>query len=240
MTDVAQFNTGADWKARGFRLQTPPLMLACYDPAGDGADRDALLLLSREEHQKGEPHDPDFAAQTLYRVLMVHQMAAEMEFPDKLAMILRLHRQLRRWTNKGRCHGHVFCVETNGVGYAMGSALRSAVGNAVVAYHTTGKASSDVPFAEKRPSMPRLPALDNLRVLAETHCLKIARDAPGREILVREMEAFVWRRAGRPEAMDGQRDDTVMALAGGCWVGSKIIPPILKAKRYSPQRGRVS
>lgn len=227
MNSAPQFNRIVDWKERGYYLRTPPLVLCGYDPAGDGRDRDALIMVAREEHQKGEPHDPDFSVMMLFRTLMAHEMSPDLEFPDKLAMLLRLHRQLRQWQRVGRAHNHVFTVETNGVGYAMGSALRSNIGNNVVCYTTVGNASND-PYTDKKLAMPRLAALDHLRVLAETHSLKLAKDAPGRELLTRQMASFVWRRAGRPEAIEGQHDDLVLALAGACWIGSKVIPPILK------------
>lgn len=233
----AQFNTGEDWKSRGFRMRMPPLILATYDPAGDGDDRDALVMMAREEHQQGECWDPDFAVQMVFRVLMVHQMPSTFEFPDKLAMLLRLHRELGRWQRMGRCKRHVFGVETNGVGYAMGSSLRNAIGNHVLTYHTASQTATDSAYSDKRITMPRLPALDHLRVLAETHSLKIASDAPGKEILAKEMASFVWRRPGRPEAIEGQKDDTVMAAAGGCWIGAKVLPPFLKHKRFSADRG---
>lgn len=229
---VHQFNRVTDWKARGYHLRTPPTILAAYDPAGDGSDRDALALVAREEHQKGEPHDPDFAVMMLFRILMAHRMRPDLEFPDKLAMILKLHRQLNRWRGMGRSGKHFFCVETNGVGYAMASSLRSAIGNHVIGYTTVSNAS-DKPFVEKRISMPRLASLDNLRVLAETHSLKLARDAPGKEHVEQEMGAFVWRRPGRPEAIEGQHDDIVMALAGACWIGTKILPPVLKQRKVN-------
>lgn len=225
------FNRTMDWKQRGYHLRQPPLILACYDPSGDGDDRDALVLLAREEHQKGEPHDPDFSVMMLFRALMAHEMARDLEFPDKLAMLLKLHRQLLGWTRSGRAAKHVFCVETNGVGYAMHSALRTHIGNHVIGYTTVGT-TNDNTFTEKKVSMPRLASLDHLRVLAETHALKLAKDAPGREILIRQMSSFVWRGAGRPEAMLGQHDDIVMALAGGCWIGSKVLPPVLKQKKF--------
>jgi hypothetical protein len=227
MNEVPQFNRIVDWKQRGYHLRMPPLVLVGYDPAGDGRDKDAMTLTAREEHQKGEPYDPDFSVMMLYRVLMAHEMSPDLEFPDKLAMLLRLHRQLKGWARAGRCTNHVFTVETNGVGYAMGSALRSNIGNNVVTYTTVGNAT-DKPYTEKRLAMPRLAALDNLRVLAETHALKLAKDAPGREILLRQMASFVWRRAGRPEAIEGQHDDMVLSLAGACWIGTKVIPPLLK------------
>jgi hypothetical protein len=234
---TTQFNTGADWKSRGFFMRSPPVVIACFDPAGDGSDRDALVMIAREEHQMGEPIDPNFAVQTVNRVLLVHQMSSDMEFPDKVAVMLRLHRNLSIWRRKGRSHTHVLCIETNGVGYAMGSTLREKVGKNVLTYHTVGRTSNDLPYGDKRIAMPRLPALDHLRVLAENHTLKIAKDAPGKAILEKEMASFVWRRPGRPEALEGQRDDAVMALAGACWIGSKIIPPVLKQERYSASRG---
>jgi hypothetical protein len=227
MNEVPQFNRILDWKKRGYHLRTPPLILVGYDPAGDGQDRDALTMTAREEHQKGEPYDPDFSVMMLYRCLMAHEMAPDLEFPDKLAMLLRLHRQLKGWARSGRAANHVFTVETNGVGYAMGSALRANIGNNVICYTTVGTSGSD-PYTDKKLAMPRLAALDNLRVLAETHSLKLAKDAPGRDALTRQMASFVWRRPGRPEAIEGQHDDLVLSLAGACWIGSKVIPPILK------------
>lgn len=227
-----QFNTTADWRARGFFMRSPPLVLVCYDPAGDGDDRDALVMVERQEHQHGERWDPDFAVLVRFMVLCAHQMAPSLEFPDKLGQILNLHRSLTSWRRKGRITNHVICVETNGVGYAMGSSLRTRIGNHVVTYTTVAGSSKEDPFVDRRVAMPRLASLDHLRVLSEMHCLKLARGAPGREIVVREMSSFVWRRPGRPEALAGQRDDVVMALAGACWIGSKLIPPILKAKNY--------
>lgn len=229
----AQFNTSADWKARGYYMRKPPFLLAGYDPAGDGDDRDALVLIAREEHQKGDTWDPDFSVSVMFRVLMVHQMSPDLEFPDKLSMVLKLHRQLGKWQRSGRSSRHAFCVEANGVGYAMASTLRDTIGNHVLTYTTVGNARED-PFIEKRLAMPRLAALDNLRVLAETHCFKVARDAPGASILEKEMASFVWARPGRPEAIQGQRDDVVMACAGCCWIGTKVLPLLLKRTKVRP------
>jgi hypothetical protein len=230
---MTQFNTNADWKERGFRMRTPPIVLVCYDPAGDGDDRDALVMVERQEHQFGEPWDPDFAVNMRFMILLAHQMARSLEFPDKLGQILSLHRSLCRWRNLGRTTNHIFCVETNGVGYAMGSSLRSRISANVVTYTTVGNVREE-PYADHKVTMPRLASLDNLRVLSETHSLKIAKGAPGADIVVREMSSFVWRRPGRPEALQGQHDDVVMALAGACWIGSKLVPPVLRAKQYRP------
>ena len=76
--------------------------------------------------------------------------------------------------------------------------------------------------------MPRLAALDHLRIMMETHHMKVIPDAPGASQLIEEMNSFVWRRPGRPEAMQGQKDDLVMALCGALWIGSKLIGPILR------------
>lgn len=235
----APFNTVKDFRDRGFRLKTPPLMIAGYDPAGDGDDRDALVLNAREEWQKGEPWDPDFAVITAYRVLLAYRMPQAFEFPDKLAMLLALHRNLVQWRHKKRCHNHVFTVETNGVGYGISSALRSQIGANVIPYITVARLS-DRGIVERRRAMPRLPALDHLRILAETHMLKIANDCPGRTELMDEVNAFVWRRAGRPEAMAGAKDDQIMALCGTTWMGTKVIPPILKQQKFGDARVRVN
>jgi len=223
------FNTNKDWQKRGFHMRTPPLILVGYDSSGDGDDRDALVMNSREEHQRGEPHDPDFAVLTKYRLLMFHQMETHLEFPDKLAMLLNLHRQLNAWQAVGRCSQHIFCVETNGVGWSMASSLRSKTGLQVAGYTTVGNLSEDR-YREKKLSMPRLTALDYMRVLMETHCLKVAPGAPGAAAFANEVSSFVWAGKGRPEAIQGQRDDLVMAACGTCWIGGKVIPPLLKAK----------
>lgn len=226
------FNTTADWGARGFRLESPPLLIAAFDPAGGGDDNDALVILSREEHQKGRPEDPDFAVATKFRVLAAKRLAAGLEFPDKLAQLLSLAKELRRRELGKRIAHFVFAVETNGVGWAMGSSLAEALGGRRVVQYTTVSKVSDDRSSEKRFIMPRLAALDHVRALIETHHLRIATGAEGADALRQELRAFVWRRKGRPEAMAGQHDDLVMALTGGVWVGSKLIPPMLKSRRF--------
>jgi hypothetical protein len=215
------------------------MILVGYDPAADGDDRDAVVLNAREEWQKGEPWDPDFAVVTAYRVLMAYRMPQQFEFPDKLAMLLRLHGELNKWARAGRCHGHVFTVETNGVGYGISSSLRSAARANVVPYITVARLS-DRGVVERRRAMPRLPALDHLRLLTETHMLKIARDCPGKDEVMEEMNAFVWRRAGRPEAMAGAKDDLVMALCGTTWIGSKVLPPVLRQQTFGGKSERMN
>lgn len=225
------FNNTTDWRERGFYLRTPPVTIASYDPAGSGNDRDAIVLTSREEHQKGEPHDPDFAVALKFRVLGSMYLPPEFEFPDKIARLLSLHRNLTRWQTAGKTFSHFFTVETNGVGWALASELRSKIGPQVISYTTVGS-TSEKPYSGGSVSMPRLAALDHLRVLLETGHLKQARDAVGKKELAAELSAFVWRRPGRPEAMEGQKDDRIMALTGGVWIGTKIIHPVLKARTY--------
>lgn len=223
------FNNTDDWRDRGYYLRQPPVVIACYDPAGDGNDRDAVVLLNREEHQHGEPHDPDFAVAIKFRVLGSTYLPPEFEFPDKLARLLALHRQLTGWTHVGKIHTHFFTVESNGVGWALASSLKVKVGPRVISYTTVGTVGNK-PYENGKLSMPRLTALDHVRVLLETGHLKMAKEAKGARDLTQELGSFVWRRPGRPEALEGQRDDMVMALTGGCWVGSKVIAPVLKAK----------
>ena len=229
-TDIEVFNSDEDWRDQGYSLSTPPLYIVCYDPAGDGDDADALVVISREEWQRGIPEDINFSVQMKFRVLMCQRMPQDYEFPEKLARILALHKKLTNWTALGRITSHVICVETNGVGWGLASALRDKLGNVVIPYTTTGSSSSE-PYSGKKTSMPRLAALDHLRILMETHHLKVIPDAPGVKLLTNEMNSFVWRRPGRPEAMHGQKDDLIMALTGGVWIGSKIIGPFLKAKK---------
>lgn len=229
------FNSDADWRERGFHLRTPPVTILNYDPAGDGDDRDALVVVNREEHQRGEPYDPDFAVEMKYRLLMCQRMPQDFEFPDKLARLLALSRRLTQWQVSGRCHTHVMGVESNGVGWGLASALKTKLGHIVIPYSTIGS-STEKPFTGAKVSMPRLAALDNLRIQMETHHLKVIPDAPGAEDIIREMNSFVWRRPGRPEAMTGQKDDLVMALCGAVWIGSKILTPVLRAAPKSERR----
>lgn len=234
---VHAFNSDREWRDRGFSLRQPPLVVVSYDPAGDGDDRDAIIVQTREEHQRGEPHDPDFAVEMKFRVMMAQRMPVNHEFPDKIAKLLAIHRQLLQWEGAGRISRHVFAVESNGVGWGLASDLRSKIGDLVLPYTTIGS-STDKPYGGHKITMPRLAALDWLRMMMETHHLKIIPDAPGSKELASELNSFVWRRPGRPEAMLGQKDDLVMALCGGVWIGSKIIGPSLKAKSL-PGRGRV-
>lgn len=235
MSEFQAFNTVKDWRSKGYVMRTPPLILVGYDPAGDGKDFDALSMVAREEHQHGEPWDPDFAVATIFRVMMAYRMPKSMEFPDKLAMILRLNSQLNGWMYANRSAGHVICVETNGVGYAMTSSLRQKIGAKVMPYVTVARVTDDR-VIQMRTAMPRMAALDHMRVLAETHCLKVAKGAPGGKDLVREVHSFVWGPA-RPEALEGQHDDIVMSVCGALWIGSKVIPPLLKAQSFkTPMR----
>jgi len=233
--DFHPFNTTADWAKRGFHMRTPPLILASFDSSGEGDDRDALVMLAREEHQRGEPWDPDFAVLTKFRQLMSYRIPRHLEFPDKLAMLLNLHRQLVGWRNMRRSADHVFCVETNGVGYAMASSLRDKTGIGVAAYTTVANLSEDR-YREKKLSMPRLAALDHLRVLFETHCYKVAPDAPGRKDFEGEVGSFVWAAPGRPEAIAGQHDDLIMAACGAAWIGAKVIPPLLRQQKFNGKK----
>ena len=230
------FNSAADMAERGFHLLDPPVNILNYDPAGDGDDNDAVVLVSREEWRRGELHDPDLAVEYLFRLLVAHRFPPSLEFPDKLAMLLAMNRNLKRWNNQGRTTNYVIGVEQNGVGYAMASSLRTKTDAMVIGYTTVG-ATSDKPFMEKHVSMPRLAALDNMRVLMELHRIKVAKDCPGKSDFKAELNAFVWKGPGRPEAMVGQKDDLVMAMAGALWIGTKMIPPVNKQLRIDPKRG---
>jgi hypothetical protein len=224
------FNTAHDLKKRGFQLLTPPATIVAMDPAGDGADFDAVVALSREEHQRGHTHDPDFAVEFVYRVLLAHRMPQSWEFPDKLAALIALDRTLKGWTAAGRQHAHFFAIETNGVGYGYASSLSAKTTTKVMPYATVGKIGTTYrPPMNAKYAMPRLDALDNMRILIETGYFKIAPECPGKKELQDEMAAFVWRSKNRPEAMEGQHDDLVLAAAGATWAASKILPPFLKA-----------
>ncbi len=238
MAEIAEyiFNSNAEWRDRGFSLRSPPVCIVTYDPAGDGKDNDALVVLLREEHQKGEPYDPDFAVENKYRVLMCERMPSHYEFPDKLARLLSMHRRLLSWTAEGKIFAHVFAVETNGVGWGLSSALKAKVGSHVIPY-TTVSTTGDRSYTGMKVSMPRLAALDHMRIMMETFHLRISPDAVGAKDLLAEMNSFVWRAPGRPEAIQGQHDDLVMATCGGLWIGSRVIQPVLKAEAV---RGRIN
>ena len=219
----------SDLKERGFQLLTPPVTFISFDPSGDGDDRDGLVGISREEHQRGEPHDPDFAVELVFRILMAHRLPRDLEFPDRLAAILSLDRQLKGWTRQGRQIKHFICVETNGVGFGYSSSLSSKTDTQIIPYVTVGNVNATrTPQVNAKVAMPRLQALNNVRILMETGYLTQVKNAPGAEMLEAEMNAFVWRGKNRPEAMTGQTDDLVMALTGALWIASQVVPPALK------------
>lgn len=226
-----EFNSAKDLKERGFLLRMPPVTIVALDPSGDGDDYDGLLAVSREEHQRGEPYDPDFAVEYVFRVLMAHRLPKDWEFPDKLAAVLNLDRMLKSWTGQKRQTAHFLCVETNGVGYGYASSLSRKTATKVIPYATVGNVADGKPPTDSKVAMPRLKALDNTRILMETGYLKMAPNGPGIENLQAELRAFVWRGKNRPEAMAGQRDDLVMALTGALWIGTKVLPPVLKQVR---------
>ena len=241
MTNSYAFNTHDELKERGFFMQDAPITIANYDPAGDGDDNDALVIVSREEWRRGELHDPDLAMEFVFRILGAHRMPQGIEFPDKQARLIKLNRSLVKWNEQGRTQAHFFGVETNGVGYAMASSLKSKITAPVIGYTTVGSISSDKPYTSSKVSMPRLAALDHLRMLMEIHRIKMVRDAVGTEHMMDELNSFVWASAGRPEALKGQRDDLVMALCGAIWIASKILPPLTRhqtAGKNRPPRDR--
>lgn len=236
MAEANTFNNAEELRERGFVLRDPPVNILCYDPAGDGRDNDALLILSREEHRKGELWDPDLAVEFVFRILAAHRMPQGLEFPDKLARILRLHAHMNKWNKAGRSHSHVITIEANGVGWAMASSLKTKTTVPVIPYVTVGRVDEKT-YTEGRISMPRLTALDFLRMQLELHRVKAAKDAIGIKDLSQELNSFVWVRKGRPEAIQGQTDDLVMALAGGVWIGSKILPPVTRQQKLGHGMG---
>ena len=230
-------------RERGFQLLTPPVSIASLDPSGDGEDYDGLVVVSREEHQRGEPNDPDFAVEFVYRLLMAHRLPRDWEFPDKLAAVFQLDRNLQRWTSQKRQSAHFMCFETNGVGYGYASSFARKSTTKVIPYATVGRVTNVAPVNAK-VAMPRLEALDNLRILMETGYFQLAKGAPGAKEFNNELQAFVWRGRNRPEAMQGQHDDLILAATGATWIGSKILPPLLKQVKMpgpgrKPNHGRV-
>ena len=200
-----------------------------------GNDRDAIIMVQREEWRRGELHDPDLAIEYIFRILLAQRLPPDMEFPDKLAMMLGCEKQMRRWKNQKRISHYFVGVEQNGVGYAMASSMRTKTPGTVLGYTTVGNAK-EKPFEEKHIAMPRRSPRQHAGML-EIHRVKVAKDCVGAKHLKSEMNSFVWKGPGRPEAMEGQRDDLVMALCGALWLGTKLIPPVNKQVKIDPKRG---
>lgn len=222
--------SAAEMKARGFRMRQPPLGLLVYDPAGDGDDHDGIVLLSREEHQRGELIDPDLSVEMIYRLMHCEYLPPEQEFQDKAARIFALHRAMVGWRDRGYMHGHVVLIETNGVGWPMFSFLKSRLGSLVAGYHTVGTLAAK-PVQSIGLAMPRLQALGYMRMMLELQRLKSEKDEMERRGIKKftnELNAFVWKSKGRPEAISGQHDDLIMPAAAGLWFGSHAIPPLVK------------
>ncbi len=225
-------NTAKLLEAEGFALVERPFCIAAFDPAGQGADHPALIVLEREEWQRGEPLEPRFAVKTFCRVRRAERMPAATELPDALARLFRLCKVLIGET--AYC-GWKLAIEQNGIGAAYVSALRrrlplgTLVGVTTIATLGDGR-QRDAPCAPSGWVMPRQAGLDALRAALEWQAIKVATDAPGAKDLTREMRSFVWK-GRRPEAQEGAHDDLVMALALAHWVATRIVPPVLKQQR---------
>lgn len=217
-------------------LRHPPLALLSLDPSGDGEDYHAVNVTYREEWQRGEPIDPDFEVERMYRIQMARRLPQNLEFGDVLAAMLRTVAHLASQRDAGRIAEYVVNVETNGVGHGFASALRQKLGpRRVVGIFTTGGQDAK-PVVEDRTTMPRMAALDHVRMLLELHYLRAAANAVGMDELAAELQTFVWRGKGRPEAMVGQHDDLVLALTLNVWSGEKLIPPLLRQQLAGPSR----
>ena len=222
------YRSGKLLRERGFTLRTPPFAFASFDAAGDGDDFYALSVTYREEWQFGEPTDAEFAVEKLHRIQLARRLPQSNEFVDNMAVLLRLATHLAQLRDAGRIAEYVFTIETNGVGHGYASALRSKLGpRRVIGIFTTGGMDAK-PVVEDRTTMPRLAALDLLRMLVEMHYVRAAKDAVGIDDLAQELQTFVWRGKNRPEAMQGHHDDLVMALAMNIWTAEKLVPPMLK------------
>jgi len=228
-----QLNTRRELEGEGFYLQTPPVSLIMLDPAASGEDGNALVWLDREEWQRGEPWDPDFSTIMICRAKLFAQLESSMEWPQVMSRIYRLHKYMLQREKAGLSFRYFFGVETNGVGYGYAMHLREKLGPSRVLTLSTVAGDKDRVFSEKGIVMPRLAGLDHLRLSIETQRLKVDKDAPGTKDLDTQLRSFVWARPGRPEALEGQRDDLVMALALANWLLTKVLPPVLKAEDKS-------
>ncbi len=225
--------THDEMKERGFRMRDPGLILCAYDPAGDGDDRDAVVMVQREEWRRGELHDPDLAMEYFWRVLYAEYMDQNYRFSQKIARLLSLHRAMLKWRNQGKSAGHVFLIESNGVGYAAANVMDEKVSDVVRSY-TTVAAKTDHSYQGGSLSMPRMAAMDHTRMLLDLERVKMIPKAPGSKELGQELNAIVWKGPNRPEALDGQHDDMFMAMTACCWFGAKAIPPLTKAVVVTP------
>jgi hypothetical protein len=216
-------------RERGFELRTPPFAIAALDPSGSGDDFHAVSVVYREEWQLGEPVDPDFAVEKMFRIQLARRLPQTLEFTDVLASMLRLATYLSNEHQLGRLSGWMFGVETNGVGHGYAEALRAKLGTQRVLRIFTTAGVDQQPVVENKTTMPRMAGLDEVRMLMETQYLRAAATAEGMKDLEQELLTFVWRSKNRPEAMAGQHDDLVMALALAIWIGNRLIPPLLRA-----------
>ncbi len=216
-------------REQGFFMRDPPVGILCYDPAGAGDDRDAMVMMQREEWRRGELEDPDLAVEIVFRILMAEEMDPTFEAPDKVSRALFVLRKMAMWRQQNRFSEIAMTVETNGVGYALAGHIQRKTNLTVFGYNTVGVVT-DRKYQSKRLSMPRLAALDLMRVNLETHRLKMAKQAPGGAIISRQINSFVWKSPGRPEAIEGTRDDIIMAICGGVWFGTHLIPLITQHK----------
>jgi hypothetical protein len=232
MNESFVLNRLTDWRSRGYHMRSPPVTIVSYDPAGDGGDNDAVVVIDREEHQKGEPYDVDFAVEVMFRARLAMRMPPIYEFPDKLGLMLQLYRSIGRRIGRNTSAGVYFAIESNGVGYGMASMLKAKTGEAVHAYTTVGTRGKNA-YSEKGKIMPRMAGLSLLKVMIETHYFRAAKEAVGMKELNDELNAFVWTGAGRPEAIQGQNDDLVMASAGAVWAGTNYIPMTLKQQTFN-------
>ena len=229
----SNFFTNEQLQERGFVMRDPPMAILAYDPSGSGKDRDGIVILSREELRRGELDDPDLAVEIVYRALYASYMPRDLEFPDKMAKILSLHRAMMKWAAKGKMHSHIMLVETNGIGHSAKSFLQTKVHRYVRGYTTVAAVHDRHVMAETGWVMPRNTALDNLRSKMELQRFKAEKGAPGMTELKNEFASFVWKNNVRPEAIDGQHDDLVMPSAAACYFGDRL-PLVTRPDRQPP------
>lgn len=229
-----------DLHDKGFRLIQPPLSVMAFDPAGAGDDFPGAVEVQREEWQLGETTDPDFQTQKVYRIHRAKRLPRHLDFPDQLAWLLAVARAQKKKASRRMISDFFFAIETNGVGWPTYRSLRQKMSARRVLGVTTVATTSDKPIHGGSVKMPRLAGLDLVRVMIEISRLKMKKDAPGAKELSEELSAFVWASKNRPEAIDGQHDDLVLALAIAVWIGEKVIPPMVRQQSKRPaSRARI-
>jgi hypothetical protein len=229
-------------RAAGFQEKGPTTEILAFDPAGAGADSPGLVWVTRRTFILGDyPYEPDSSAQPIMRIRAAVAMVPDSSYAEQEARCLTWHRRMMAAQRADQVEQHAVCIETNGVGFALGDQLKRKIGKFCLPYTTV--AAADKTFKGGKVLMPRGPALGLLRAHMVMHRLKASDDAIGMEDLGRQLDSFLRseKKNGKPEAMAGEHDDLVLPLAACCWMSNRILPlrlPTDPAAGYRRRRNR--